>query len=197
MNASPFQLTFLLLPVIFAGCCNMIYVKLPVVRGRNAPIDGYRTASDGKRIFGDHKTWQGFIGMILFTGLWMVIFTWVCTHIDWARSMAIVDYSRWHFPAEAFLYGILWGFGYVLFELPNSYIKRRIDIAPGKNAFGWKGLCFLFVDQADSVLGCMVFMLVFYRPSAQEALMIFVLGVGIHYAINILLYLVGLKNQAG
>ena len=197
MEASPFQLVFFLLPVIFAGCCNMVYVKLPLVRKRNAPMDGHRLANDGKRILGDHKTWQGFMGMILLTGLWMIVFVWICTHMEWARNLAVVDYSQWHFPADAFLYGSLWGLGYVLFELPNSYIKRRIDIAPGKNASGWKGLLFLFMDQADSVLGCMVFMLVFYRPSPQEALMIFVLGVGIHYAVNILLYLTGLKNQAG
>ena len=175
----------------------MIYVKLPQVRRRNAPMDGCRTARDGKRIWGDHKTWQGFMGMTFLTGLWMVVFAWFCSHVDWARNMAIVDYSQWHFPAEAFWYGSLWGFGYVLFELPNSYIKRRIDIAPGKNASGWKGFLFLFMDQADSVLGCMVFMLAFYRPSVQEALMIFVLGVGIHYIVNILLFLVGLKKQAG
>lgn len=197
MTASPIQLVFFLLPVIAAGCCNMIYVKLPSVRRRNAPMDGYRTANDGKRILGDHKTWQGFMGMILFTGLWMVVLVWICTHSDWGRNMAIVDYSQWRFPMEAILYGCLWGLGYVLFELPNSYIKRRIDIAPGKNASGWKGRIFLFVDQADSVLGCMVFMLLFYRPSVQEAMLLFAMGVGIHYVINIFLFLLGLKDQAG
>lgn len=175
----------------------MIYVKLPPVRRRNAPMDGYRTANDGKRILGDHKTWQGFIGMIFFTGLWMVVLVWICSHLDWGRDMAIVDYSQWRFPMEAIVYGCLLGFGYVLFELPNSYIKRRLNIAPGKNASGWKGRIFLFVDQADSVLGCMVFMMLFYRPSVREAMLLFAIGVGIHYVINILLFLVGLKDQAG
>ncbi len=175
----------------------MIYVKIPLVRMSNAPMDGGRMARDGKRLLGDHKTWQGFFGMILFTGWWMVAGVWVNTHYEWAGKLAVVDYHLWHFPLEAFLYGCSWGFGYVLFELPNSYVKRRIDIAPGQNVSGWKGVLFLFVDQADSVLGCMAFMLLFYRPNWQEALVIFVMGVGIHYLINLFLFLVGLKNQAG
>jgi len=32
------------------------------------------------------------------------------------------------------LVGFALGFAYVLFELPNSFIKRRLDIAPGKQA---------------------------------------------------------------
>lgn len=197
MNASPAQLALFLLPVILAGCCNMIYVKIPYIRMRNAPMDGGRMARDGKRLLGDHKTWQGFMGMILWTGLWMVAAAWVYTHIEWVRKLAVVDYHLWRFPMEAFLYGCAWGFGYVLFELPNSYVKRRIDIAPGQNASGWRGALFLFIDQADSVLGCMAFMLLFYRPNRQEALMIFVMGVGIHYLINLFLFRVGLKDQAG
>jgi hypothetical protein len=197
MDASPVQLAYLILPVTIAGICNMIYVKIPLVRRWNAPMDGSRTSKDGKRLFGDHKTWQGFGGMIVLTGLWMAAWVWAATHFSWASRLTVIDYHQWDFPADALWYGGWWGFGYVLFELPNSYIKRRIDIAPGKNASGWKGALFLFIDQADSIVGCMIFMLLFYRPNWREALLIFLMGVGIHYSINILLYLTGLKKQAG
>ncbi len=197
MNASPAQLAFMLAPIILAGVCNMIYVKIPLIRRWNSPMDGGRVAYDGKRIFGDHKTWQGFGGMIVLTGLWMVALVWLTLHVDWARHKAIVHYHLWLFPWDALKYGGLWGFGYVLFELPNSYIKRRINIAPGKNAAGFKGALFLIIDQADSVVGCLVFMPLFYIPSWTETMILFFMGIGIHYAVNILLFMAGLKKQAG
>jgi len=197
MNATPAQLAFFLLPVILGGICNMIYVRLPWVHRWNAPMDGGRRAGDGYRLLGDHKTWQGFAGMIVLTALWMTFFVFIDRRFDWAHRLAVVDYRLWHFPLQALLNGALWGFGYVLFELPNSYIKRRINIAPGKNAGGGVGLLFLFIDQADSVVGCLLVMLVFFRPSRTEALTLFIIGIGIHYVVNIFLFLSGLKKQAG
>jgi hypothetical protein len=91
----------------------------------------------------------------------------------------------------------LWGFGYVLFELPNSFIKRRLEIPPGRNVTGVKGVVFTFVDQADSVVDCMVFMLFFYIPGAKEAALIFITGTTVHYGVNVLLFGVGLKHQLG
>lgn len=197
MNATPVQLTYFLLPVILGGICNMLYLRLPWVQRWNAPMDGGRLDRDGKRLLGDHKTWQGFFGMIVLTALWMTFFVFIDSRFDWAHRLAVVNYRPWRFPLQALMNGGLLGFGYVLLELPNSYIKRRIDIAPGKNARGGIGLLFLFLDQADSVAGCLLLMLVFFRPRPAEVLTIFIIGVGIHYIVNILLYMVGLKKQAG
>ncbi len=197
MNPGPAPLAYFLLPVILGGVCNMLYVRLPWVRRWNAPMDGGRRAKDGERLLGDHKTWQGFGGMIVLTALWMTFFVFIDHHFDWAHRLAVVNYRHWIFPQQALFNGAIWGLGYVLFELPNSYIKRRIHIPPGKNARGGIGLLFLFLDQADSVAGCIVSMLAFFRPGWTEILTIFVMGVGIHYIVNIFLFLVGLKKQAG
>ena len=51
--------------------------------------------------------------------------------------------------------------------------------------------------QSDSVMGCLVGMLIFYVPSWQDALAILVLATGFHFLTNIALYLLGLKKQAG
>ena len=66
-----------------------------------------------------------------------------------------------------FLYNILIGFllglGYSLFELPNSFIKRRLDIKPGKTTNGFKKMFFIFLDQADSVFGVCLVVCLFYK----------------------------------
>lgn len=191
------KLVYLMLPVILAGIFNMVLVKLPVLENFKTPMDRGKVLPDGKRLFGDHKTWKGFWGMVVLTSLFMGLFGIIYDHFIWAKNVSLVPYDEFSFPFNAWFYGAVWGFGYVLFELPNSYIKRRIDIQPGKQGSGAIGKMFTVVDQADSVFGCLIFMLPFYVPSLRDAILMLVMATVFHYILNILLYLVGLKKQAG
>ena len=56
-----------LMSVILAGVLNMVFVKFRCCQKLNRPMDGGICLSDGKRLFGDNKTWKGFFGMILVT----------------------------------------------------------------------------------------------------------------------------------
>ncbi|MFW6415317.1 MAG: CDP-archaeol synthase [Thermodesulfobacteriota bacterium] len=192
-----FKLFYLILPIILGGISNMILMKLPVLESLKIPMDRGKVLGDGKRLFGDNKTWKGFVGMIIVTSIWMGIFGFLFEHFSWAREVSILPYGEFEFPLDEWFYGAFWGLGYVLFELPNSYIKRRLEIAPGEQARGPWGFFFGFLDQSDSVIGCLIFMLLFFVPTPLEALVIFLLGTGSHYFVNLLLYLVGLKSQAG
>ena len=174
----------------------MVFVRLPVLDFMKRPMDRGLVCRDGKRLFGANKTWKGFFGMIFLTALWMWIFGLIDSTFSRVHGISLFRYEDFS-TAEEWLYGAIWGFGYVLFELPNSFIKRRIGIPPGKNRAGLMGNLFKFIDQADSVLGCMILMLIFYVPSISDAAAIFIIGVAIHYLINILLYMAGLKQQAG
>lgn len=189
------QILYFLLPVILGGVSNMVFVKLPVATRLKRPMDGGWRLNDGERLLGENKTWKGFLGMILFTSLWMAVVAYVSRTFPWAGDLSLIRYEAFRFPFNEWFYGALWGFGYVLFELPNSYVKRRLNIPPGRNASGLKGILFTFIDQADSVIGCMVFMLFFYVPSVTEAVLIFLVGTGVHYVVNVLLFGIRLKNQ--
>ena len=48
---------------------------------------------------------------------------------------------------------LLLGTGYVVGELPNSFFKRELDVAPGGAAKGWLGPVFWVIDQVDSLIG--------------------------------------------
>ena len=50
---------------ILAGVLNMIWCKLNILKKCNKPMDFNKNFIDGKRIFGDNKTWKGFIGYII------------------------------------------------------------------------------------------------------------------------------------
>ena len=149
---------YLILPVTLGGVFNMIFVKLIK---RRTPIN--------PRLFGENKTWQGFFGMIVLSGLsaWII----------WGN----------------FYHGALLGFAYVLFELPNSFIKRRLGIKPGATG----GVIQTFFDLADSAIGCILFFWLIYPLTWLEAISVFIVSITTHYIINILLYFSKLKNQKG
>jgi hypothetical protein len=73
----------------------------------------------------------------------MIVFTAICTiilNIYPEQSSAFRSGRHLNdIPYEG-LYGASLGLVYILAELPNSFIKRRLDIAPGKNATGIKGI---------------------------------------------------------
>ncbi len=189
------QIIFFILPLIGAGISNMILVKLPIFSNWQIPMDGGYHLKDGKRLFGANKTWKGFAGMIVLTAFWMFGCEWLVKSFDWAAELSMIPYHSFQFPTNGLLFGAIWGLAYVLAELPNSYIKRRIDIAPGTNAIGLKGWIFTIVDQADSVIGCLLVVPLFYAISLVDALVVLVLATAIHLIINVLLYLLELKSQ--
>ena len=122
-----------LMPAIVAGILNMIWCKVRVCDFLRKPIDFGKNAPDGKRIFGDNKTFKGFIGMILFGALLSLIWGEI---LKTNETLFSLNYFYRHYSNNVgynLLIGALTGFAYALFELPNSFLKRRLDITPGKN----------------------------------------------------------------
>ena len=191
------ELLVLLAPLVVGGIGNQLYLRLPAVGRHNAPLDGGRRWRDGRPLLGPNKTWQGAAGMVGLTAVAMAGLASLAAERSGLRDLSRMDYAAWALPWEPLLYGALWGVGYVVFELPNSFLKRRLDIPAGGNVRGARGVAFRALDQADSVIGCLLVMPVFYLPSPTEAVGILVVGTALHYAINLGLYGAGLKGQAG
>ncbi len=189
------RIILFIVPVVYAGICNMIFVKLPLLNFLFHPIDNRMLLRDGKRLFGDNKTWKGFTGMIVFSVFWITCSTSVYI-IAGLQPYLLVPIEKLSPLYMIPFFGSLIGIGYVVFELPNSFFKRRIDIPPGKNVPSFIGYFFTFVDQCDSVVGIMVFISFVHILDIKEYILLFLIGTGIHYIINILLYFVGLKKQA-
>ena len=67
-----------LMPVIFAGIFNMVFCKLPILGFLKKPMDAGKNFKDGRRIFGDNKTWKGFAGYLFLGTLMTVLWGLVC-----------------------------------------------------------------------------------------------------------------------
>ena len=133
------------------------------------------------------------IGGLIGSGLLGVF----CEQSETIRNLSIINYQDIGGFQNGWLLGAFLGFGYILAELPNSFIKRRIDIAPGTNKEGLIGKVFLVIDQLDSAFGCAVAFVFIIPMTFLDILVLTIVGGIFHYVFAVLLYFVGLKKQMG
>ena len=85
----------------------------------------------------------------------------------------------------------------MLAELPNSFVKRQLDIDPGEPGAGpLLYVVFFVVDRCDSVLGVLVVASVLVPVRPQTWLWVLVLGPCLHAAFSVLLHRLGVKARA-
>lgn len=181
-----------MVPVILAGILNMIFVKTPFYKRLNKPIDRGMTLRDGRRLFGDNKTWIGFFGMVIAAAIAQLMWGFICKFMP---DMCYLYRTHANTPPFNLLAGAAMGFAYMLFELPNSFIKRRLDIPSGKTVHGIKGGIFFLVDQIDSLIGVgAVFALLTPTPLWQYFLYL-LLGAATHITVNLLLYKANIRKN--
>ena len=111
----------------------MIVVKLPILKFLKKPMDFNIRLKDGNRLFGENKTWKGCFSMIILSVILTVIWGLVCK-----TSLGLENNNLFYVKYENILIyniiiGLLLGIAYIVFELPNSFIKRRINIKERKN----------------------------------------------------------------
>lgn len=183
-----------LMSTIFAGIINSIFCKTKSLSKLKVPIDNNKKLSDGKRIFGDNKTWKGFIGYIIFNIIFAVIFGFIWKVLK-LEQMNFFYINHNNTLIYNLLIGFLLGLFYALFELPNSFIKRRLDIKPGKTNNSPSKYFFIFLDQADSIFGMAIVVWMFYPIGIILYLFIVLIGAATHILINMLLYLLHLRRN--
>ena len=135
--SGPLLVLWLYLPGYLANTAAMFGGKwLPDLLGvEPRPIDGGRRLSDGHRILGDGKTWNGLSGALIGAGL-------LCMFTHWAGGTPIVENgvfldpligsesSDWFWIGgewgAAFIVGFLLGLGCMIGDCAGSFIKRRM-----------------------------------------------------------------------
>ena len=173
-------------PVMLAAAVHLVVIRRDLLRGLKQPLDGGR-GFRGRRIFGDHKTWRGALVMVAVSSGGMAL-----QQAFRVPALELFDYGA----VNGWLCGALLGLGYILAELPNSFLKRQCDIAPGQAAPGRKCWLFTALDQADSVVGCLVATTLFWRPSWDLAVVTLVLCSLVHVAFNLVFRGLGVKRGA-
>lgn len=183
-----------MLPVILGGILHMIYTKTPMYAFFYSPIDCRLVLKDGRRLFGTNKTWEGLVFMPFITMLVQLLWGRICILYDLSGMNAL--YNVYGNTADVNLYaGFCFGLAYILFELPNSFIKRRLGIPEGKTVSGVKGGIFLAADQLDSMLGVMLVLYIVSDISVFQYFIYVLLGGFTHLGVNVILYKLGVRRN--
>jgi hypothetical protein len=136
-------------PVLVAGIGQVAILKMGLLPRLAIPLDlGLQWR--GRQVLGPRKTWRGVIIMTTLSALTARAQAAAARRSRRLRAICPFDYRR----VNPWLLGGTLGLGYCIAELPNSFVKRRLDIPPAQSSqrFGW--LQYL-IDQSDSVAGCL------------------------------------------
>jgi CDP-2,3-bis-(O-geranylgeranyl)-sn-glycerol synthase len=154
-----------------AYCAN----GTPVLAGGGTKMDFGRNFIDGKRVFGNNKTFRGFF------------FGWAVGFL-----VGILEGYLFGFEIYPVLFSVLIPLGALLGDLTGAFIKRRLSIQPG-------GLLPI-VDQIDFVVGALVFALPLaltgvFELTWQVAVVVLVITPPIHLLTNYGAYKLKLKKH--
>jgi len=152
-----------LLFIFPAYCANAV----PVLAGGGLAMDFEKNFFDGKRVFGNNKTFRGF-----FFGLAVGV------------AIGSVECMLFGYPL---LFILLTPLGALLGDLTAAFMKRRLGIAPG-------GM-FPIVDQVDFVVGAIVFALPLGMVNWELVVAALIITPPIHLLTNIVAYKLKLKKN--
>jgi hypothetical protein len=146
----------------------------------------------GKRLFGENKTFRGIVGVMIGTTLGFALQSLWLHNYSLIRPLELLDYSI----STAIPLGFLVGTAAPLSELPNSFIKRQIGIAPGKTSNGWIKIVFYVLDQVDFLVGSWLAMSLAVKVSLIGIFYSFIFLIISHQIISILGYWLGMRKTA-
>lgn len=172
-----------------AGVAHVVWLRSRASGRFRVPLDGGRTWR-GKRLLGANKTWAGAMAL---------------------PPAAAVSFAAGYALAPSAFVSLLWplsgaapaalgfalGAAFVLAELPNSFLKRRLDVAPGEApSSGALRYVLPVIDRLDSLTGVLIALALTVGLTGPLALGAVVLGAAVHASLSVLMHRLGLKRRA-
>ena len=174
-----------LLPVLGAQLAHAPVLSFDLLGRLDRPLDAGATLR-GRRVFGDNKTWRG--AVVMFTGTVVAaLVLW-----QWARYRTwLPEDVRDAGPA---LVGSVLGVAVVVGELPNSFLKRQLGIAPGARRRSPLGVAWALFDQADFVPVAILLLAPIWLMPADVALAALAVVIAVHLVLNVIGYAIGARK---
>ncbi len=152
---------------------------VPVIFGGGLAIDLGKKWSDGKLVFGSHKTIRGFAAGLTAGTLVSVVQTVLLPEVVSKGFVLPFNFN--------ILVGFMISLGALLGDLAHSFVKRRLGLV--------EGAALPVADQLDFVLGAILLsFLVAAAPPLFTAVIVVLVTPPIHVLTNALAYLLGAKK---
>jgi len=163
------HLLIVIVPLVLSNSLHMVIVKRNLLPAIHTPIWLWG--------FGRNKTWRGLIFVPVVNAIVLTLL-----------SLSISPYLA--MPA---VIGFVLGLAYMIFELPNSFLKRRLGMAPGENT-GKHRIAFSMLDKMDSAIGVVLMYLMLGYCTWQVALWLLLIASATHIVVSALLVMLRLKS---
>ena len=184
------QALYLFSPLLVSVAMSAVVQRYDLYASWKEPIDGGRKFR-GKRIFGDSKTWRGVAVAVI--GSIATVFLQKHVLFDVAQTLAVVDYAQ----VSVLMLGTAIGASAMAGELPNSFVKRRLGIAPGSTARRpVRRVAFWVWDQVDLLTLSWPALLPWVHPTLGLVTASFVLALVVHPLVAEVGFLIGARQTA-
>lgn len=188
-----------------------------VIVGGGKPIDAGRNWKDGRRIFGDHKTWNGLIKGPLYIGipisiaiafLFLIFWPFIADYQKGSAEEGLfviyedLSFYRYYFIGGTFPAGfisliiriILCAYGAAIGDLIGSFLKRRFNLESGAPA--------PVIDQLDFALFAIILTSIpalllpelFWIPDINIIIFLLILTPSVSVIANTVAFILGLKD---
>jgi hypothetical protein len=186
------QAYFIIVAFVVAGFAHSAWLGSGLSRRLSIPLDGGATFR-GRRILGDNKTVRGFVVMIPAAAISFGLLFFV---VNSFAPDAVA--GLWPLTLRGYIALGAWaGFGFMFGELPNSFVKRQLDVAPGHPPRGRLAAFVSFIiDRLDSIVGMLLAITLAVPTPWMTWLLVIVIGPAIHLGFSALLYKLGVKERA-
>jgi CDP-2,3-bis-(O-geranylgeranyl)-sn-glycerol synthase len=187
--------------MLFIGPAYIANAMMVFTKTINYPMDGGRYFRDGRRLFGQTKTWGGFLGGVLFgftAGLTINLIFWFS--YPSINSFAITQLSLLKFVdltyLRAFLYpnallipvrALFCGLGAPIGDLVKSFFKRRLSIGSGGP--------FWIADQLDFIVATVLLNLAWFPLNIYNVLLLLFMTPSVTLFANYIAYMIGRKKE--
>ncbi|MFA6295511.1 MAG: CDP-archaeol synthase [Candidatus Paceibacterota bacterium] len=173
------EIIYFISPLLFAGLIHhLVIIRYNLFSFLSKPID-HNLHFKGKPLLGKYKTWRGIILVPILSGVGSLIIS----------QIVVIPLSL-----QTFWVGFLLGVGYTIAELPNSFIKRQLNVKAGEKSENKFRNTFLILDQVDSVAGAIIVMLFIYPASVMLCVSVLLIGSLLHFTVDLYLYKYGYKK---
>jgi hypothetical protein len=183
-----------LIPLIVSNVLHMVLVKKNGLSSLCIPLNS--------TLFGPNKTLRGFLFVPFVNGILYLVVNWpggwllsgLSPEYYLQQEINIGDINFLNLLLMQASIGAVYGLFYMLFELPNSWIKRRMGIASGESStrFRW---FFTLLDKTDSAIGVSLFFGFLNDFNIEMMLQFFLCASSLHFGISGLLVLSKIKKS--
>ena len=171
-------------PALGAYLLHAPVLRWDLLRPLARPLDGGATFR-GRRVLGDNKTWRG--ALVMAAGV-------VLAALLLSRLPAFA--ACWPAPLRAHPlgYALLLALGFVAGELPNSFLKRQLGVAPGAQRRSPVGMALALYDQVDFVPGIWLALGPLWWMPAAQVLTLLAVAAALHLCVNGVGYAIGARK---